>query len=136
KRPRKHENFHKQRDRGYIERFSCNGTLKIVLNMETNIATIDLQHNLLHKRPDRFNTSDDIKAEIKKNIHLTPADIFKQLEQQNPNLTQKQVHAWWSYFLKKEYICDENDQLNSARILVEQNKCKITLFNTQNIQYL
>ena len=36
-----------------------------------------------------------IKEEIKRNIHLTPSDIFKQLEQQHPNLTQKQVHAWW-----------------------------------------
>ncbi|CAG8790198.1 3071_t:CDS:2, partial [Gigaspora rosea] len=46
-----------------------------------------------------------------------------QLEQENPNLTQKQVHAWWTYFLKKEYIRDD-DQLNSTKILVEENECK------------
>ncbi|CAG8768953.1 16202_t:CDS:2, partial [Racocetra fulgida] len=79
KRPRKHEDLNKQRDRGYIERFSCNGVLKILLNMEMNTAAVDLQHNLLHKRPDRFNVSDIIKAEIKKNLHLMPADIFRHI---------------------------------------------------------
>ncbi|CAG8663005.1 16049_t:CDS:2, partial [Racocetra fulgida] len=112
KRSRKHENLDKQRDRGYIEHFDCN-------------ATIDLCHTVLHKRLDRFNTSNDIKAEIKKNIHQMPADIFRQLEQQHPNLTQKQVHAWWTYFLKKEYLCDDN-QLISTKILVEENEYKVT----------
>src|SRR5437868_2124176 len=91
---RKHEDFHKQRDKEYLERFTCNSVLKILLDMEINIAMINLQHNLLHKCPDRFNVSDDIKAEIKNNIHQMLADIFRQLESQNPNLTQKQVHAW------------------------------------------
>ncbi|CAG8477251.1 2922_t:CDS:2, partial [Gigaspora rosea] len=52
KRPRKHEDFDKQRDREYIERFACNGILKISLDIEINVATIDLKHNLLHKCPD------------------------------------------------------------------------------------
>jgi hypothetical protein len=49
KRSRKHENQDKQRDRESIERFDCNGVLKILLNMETHIVTTDLKHNLLHK---------------------------------------------------------------------------------------
>ncbi|CAG8742449.1 12731_t:CDS:2, partial [Cetraspora pellucida] len=106
KRPRKHDDSNKQRDREYIDQFTCNGILKILLDMEINVATVDLQHNLLHKRSDRFNVTDDIKVEIQKNIHCTPANIFRQLEQQNPNLTQKQVYAWWTYFLKKEYERD------------------------------
>ncbi|CAG8751960.1 2910_t:CDS:2, partial [Gigaspora margarita] len=136
KRPRKHEEFNKQRDREYIDRFACNGVLKILLDMEKNVAMVDLQHNLLHKRPDRFNVTDDVKAEIQKNIHRMPADIFRQLEQQNPSLTQKQVHAWWTYFLKKEYARDYNNQLNSTKILVEENEFKMILINDQGIKYL
>ncbi|CAG8560844.1 3468_t:CDS:2, partial [Racocetra fulgida] len=104
--------------------------------MEMNVAMVDLQHNLLHRRPDRFNVTDNVKAEIQQNIHRTPADIFRQLEQQNPNLTQKQVHAWWTYFLKKEYEHDYNDQLNSTKILVEENELKMILINNQGIKYL
>ncbi len=55
--------------------------------METYLAIISLQHDLLHKRPERFGLDDIIKEEIKKNIHLTSSDIFKQLEQQYPDLT-------------------------------------------------
>ncbi|CAG8804804.1 20603_t:CDS:2, partial [Gigaspora rosea] len=36
KRPRKHEDFDKQRDREYIEQFACNGILKISLDIEIN----------------------------------------------------------------------------------------------------
>ncbi|CAG8765328.1 16596_t:CDS:2 [Cetraspora pellucida] len=102
--------------------------------MKINIATIDLHHTVLHKCPDRFNISDNIKVEIK-NIYQMPADIFKQLEQQHPNLTQKQVHIWWTYFLRKEYLRDDN-QLIFTKILVEENKCKVILINNQYIQYL
>ncbi|CAG8670260.1 15283_t:CDS:2, partial [Dentiscutata heterogama] len=61
------------------------------IKISINSVIEDILNNFPVMRPDRFNMSNDIKAEIKKNIHLTPADIFKQLEQQNPNLTQKQV---------------------------------------------
>ena len=121
KRPRKHENQDKQRDREYIERYDCNGVLKISLNVETQIAKINLQHNLLHKRPDRFGVNNIIKEEIKRNLHLTPSDIFKQLEQQYPNLTQKQVHAWWSYFIKETYVRDDNQLLSAQMLLYENN---------------
>ncbi|CAG8789099.1 7663_t:CDS:1, partial [Cetraspora pellucida] len=75
--------------------------------------------------------------EIKKNIHLTPSDIYKQLEQNYPNLTQKQVHAWWNKFIKEKYICDNNNQLNSMKILLEEYKYSIILENiTESIKYL
>ncbi|CAG8805416.1 33554_t:CDS:2, partial [Racocetra persica] len=38
--------------------------------------------------------------------------------QDNLNLTQKQVHAWWTIFIKKEYACD-NNQLISTKIIVD-----------------
>ena len=46
-------------------------------------------------------------------------NTFRQLEQENPDLTQKQVHAWWANFIKQEYIRDTN-QLKSAKLLLEE----------------
>ncbi len=89
KRPRKHETIEKQRDRIPIERFNCNGLIKITLNMEIKTALVHLQHFIIHKRPERFGVDESIKEEIRKNIHLTPSDIFRVLEYDNPNLTQK-----------------------------------------------
>ncbi len=48
--------------------------------MKIYLTTISLQYNLFHKWFDQFGLDDTIKEEIKKNIHLTPSDIFKQLE--------------------------------------------------------
>ncbi|CAB4410551.1 unnamed protein product [Rhizophagus irregularis] len=76
KRPRKNESIEKQRDRIPIERFNCNGLIKIKLKMGTNIASVNLQHSIIHKRPERFDVNEDIKEEIRKNIHLTPSDIY------------------------------------------------------------
>ncbi|CAG8687950.1 23063_t:CDS:1 [Rhizophagus irregularis] len=50
KRPRKNESIEKQRDRIPIERFNCNGLIKIKLKMGTNIASVNLQHSIIHKR--------------------------------------------------------------------------------------
>ncbi|CAG8505426.1 3837_t:CDS:2 [Gigaspora rosea] len=77
KKPKKHENIENQRDRPSIQRFDCKGTIKLV--------------------------SKEIKLEIQKNLHLSPSEIYKQLEQEHLDLTQKQVHAWWTSFIKKEY---------------------------------
>ncbi|CAG8717012.1 19161_t:CDS:1, partial [Cetraspora pellucida] len=53
----------------YIEQFAYNGTLKILLDIKMNIASIDLQHNLFNKHPNKVNKSDEIRAKIKNNIH-------------------------------------------------------------------
>lgn len=100
KKPKKHENIENQRDRPSIQRFDCKGTIKIVINIEANYASVHLKHSTIHKRPDRYRVSKEIKLEIQKNLHLSPSEIYKQLEQEHLDLTQKQVHAWWSSFIK------------------------------------
>ncbi|CAG8583514.1 9960_t:CDS:2 [Cetraspora pellucida] len=89
----KHESIEKQRDRIPIERFNCNGLIKIIINMELKIASIHLQHSIIHKQSEQFGVNENIKEEIQKNIHFVPSDIYQILEYDNPNLTQKQVHA-------------------------------------------
>jgi hypothetical protein len=123
-----------QRDRESIERFDCNGVLKISLNMETHIVTIDLKHNLLHKRPHRYGLNDSIKEVIKGSLHLTPSDIFKQLGLQYPDLTQKQVHACWIYFIKETYMRD-NNQLLSAQMLLQEYKYKLLCSSKIDVSY-
>jgi hypothetical protein len=73
KRPRKHESIENQRDRIPIDRFNCNGLIKIKLKMGINIASVHLQHSMIHKRPERFGVNESIKEEIRKNIHFSPS---------------------------------------------------------------
>src|ERR1051325_10262387 len=91
KRARKHENQENHRDRESMDRFNCDGLVKISINIDTCIAKVHLKHNILHKRPEWFGVTEAIKEYIKKNTSLTPSDIYKQLEYDNPNLTQKQI---------------------------------------------
>lgn len=49
KKPRKHQDLDHQRDRGSIERFDCEGTLRITIDMMNNSAFVYLKHNILHQ---------------------------------------------------------------------------------------
>ncbi|CAG8627687.1 11975_t:CDS:2, partial [Racocetra persica] len=127
----------KSLDQISIDRFDCNGQIKIVLNLRLNNASIHLKHSMLHKRSKRFGIDEIIKEEIKKNIHLSPSEIYHILENNYSNLTQKQVHAWWLILLKKEYVHDNNDQLNSAKIFLNKSGFKIILSNcNETIKFL
>ena len=120
-----------------MKRFNCNGLITISINMNTSLVNIHLKHDILHKRPERYIVDDTIKEKMKQCIHLTPKDIFRQLEQENPDLTQKQVHAQWSNFIKQEYIRDTNNQLKSAKLLLEEYNYEIILINLEGeINYL
>ncbi|CAG8687554.1 9232_t:CDS:2, partial [Racocetra persica] len=137
KRPRKHKDLEQQRDRDSMERFACEGTLYISINLNSNFAKIRLKHNFLHKRPERFEVDNVVQEHIKKNIYLTLSDIYKQLESNYPDLMQKQVHAWWNKFIKEKYVCDNNNQLNSMKVLLEEYNYSIVLENiTEGIKYL
>ncbi|CAG8706829.1 23138_t:CDS:2 [Rhizophagus irregularis] len=95
--------------------------------MGTNIASVNLQHSIIHKQPERFGVNENIEEEIRKNIHLTPSDIYRILEHDNPNLTQKQ----------QEYIRDDKNQLNSAEVLLNEYGYKTLLNNTKDrVKYL
>ncbi|CAG8729994.1 2196_t:CDS:2, partial [Cetraspora pellucida] len=64
----------------------------------------------------------------------------KDLEQQRDrdiwnNLNQ--VHAWWNKFIKEKYVRDNNNQLNSMKVLLEEYNYSIVLENiTEGIKYL
>ncbi|CAG8657884.1 4594_t:CDS:2 [Cetraspora pellucida] len=102
-------NLKHQRDRESMERFDCDGTLQITLNIITNSASIYLKHETLHRRPERNRVTEEIKNYIKKNIHLTSSDIYHALELNSTELTQKQVH-----------------------ILLEESTYQIIMFNNDN----
>ncbi|CAG8793751.1 13832_t:CDS:2, partial [Racocetra fulgida] len=79
----------KQRDKVSIERFSCNGLLRIIISNH-QIADINLVHKILHIRPNRFEMDSSTKEFIQQNINQTPQNIYSQIEQTCPNITQKQ----------------------------------------------
>ncbi|CAB4392891.1 unnamed protein product [Rhizophagus irregularis] len=114
KRARKIEDLSKQRDKLPITRYDCNGVLKIAIVINSKTADIQLYHDLIHDRPERISVNQEIRNFIGDRLHQTPAEIFSQLEINNPNLTQKQCHYWWTILIKKQYQKDL-DQLKSNK---------------------
>ena len=107
-------------------RFDCNGTLKITIDINLKTANIQLCHDLIHDRPEKINVTQEIKNFIKNRLHQTPAEIFNQLEIDNPNLTQKQCHFWWTELIRKEFQRD-SDQLKSSLLLLEDSNIKVIM---------
>ncbi len=121
KKSRKNENEEKQRDRIPIDRFDCDSVIKIVINTNNQLVTIDYVHSILHKRPERYLISEPTKEFIYSQLHLSPAEIFEQLETNNPNITQKQVHYWWTQMMKKNYERDQNQLIFTHLLLNEKD---------------
>ena len=44
-----------------MDRFNCDGLVKISINIDTCIAKVHLKHNILHKRPEWFGVTEVIK---------------------------------------------------------------------------
>ena len=61
---------------------------------------VQLHYDLIHDRPEKINVIQEIKDFIQNRIHQTPAEIFNLLEIDNPNLTQKQCHFWWTELIR------------------------------------
>ncbi|CAB4389486.1 unnamed protein product [Rhizophagus irregularis] len=110
----------KQRDKWSIERFDCNGILKIKIDIDSKTAIVQLYHDLIYDRPEKSNISQEIKSFIKDRLCQTPTEIFSQLEINNLNLTQKQCYYWWTELIKKEFQKDP-DQLKSSLLLLKEN---------------
>ena len=80
--------------------------------------------------------TNEIKSAIAQQLHLTPKDIFATLEADCPNLTQKQVHYWWTQQTQRLYKKD-NDQLKSAKILLEEAQFDILMYNFESgVKYI
>jgi hypothetical protein len=130
KKSRKSFEIEKHRDRETIDRFDCNGCLKIKLHNSLNKVSLKFVHKTLHERPDRVDVTEEMKLTIGQQLHLSPKDIFSGMEMYYPNLTQKQVHYWWTRQVQASYKKD-NDQLLSAKMLLEEAQFDILLFNCE-----
>src|SRR5438128_4379069 len=119
-----------------MPRFECNGLLKIKINYNSRTASLELNHDMFHQRPEKNGVMQEIKDQIRQQLHLAPKDIFASIERNYPNLTQKQVHYWWTNLMQQQYRRD-TDQLISAQHLLEESGFTIILHNdTSGIKHL
>jgi hypothetical protein len=88
-----------------MERFNCNGVIKVSVDNPNNIVSLSVKHDFLHLRPANVEVSQDIKDYIKEHIDLLPREIYAQLVSKGLDLSihQKQIHFWWSKLGENRY---------------------------------
>ncbi|CAB4422381.1 unnamed protein product [Rhizophagus irregularis] len=119
-----------------IDRFDCDSVVKIMIDITNQQAIIDYTHGILHKRPERHPISEDIKEFINSQLHLSPAEIFAQLELNNPDITQKQIHYWWTQIMKNNYQRDQDQLISSYSLLNERNYNIILMDLDGDVKYI
>jgi hypothetical protein len=136
KKSRKLSEAESQRDRVTMARFKCNGTLKVKLNESSNRISLELLHDVLHPRPEKCGVTEEVKEKIRQQLELVPKDIFASLKASHPELTQKQVHYWWTHQMQEQYK-KNNDQLLSAKILLEEAAFNVFVNNSDSgVRYI
>ncbi|CAG8802701.1 32217_t:CDS:2 [Gigaspora margarita] len=81
----KHEDSSKHRDTPSMERFNCDGILKIAIEREANKVKLTLKHKLIHAQTNDVTIPQSIKEFIEKYIDLLPREIYARLIDNNMN---------------------------------------------------
>jgi hypothetical protein len=133
KKPRKHVDLSKHRDMPSMERFDCNGVIKVIIN-QSNMAEVHLQHDMLHAKPKDTSVPQSIKDFIQENIDLLPREIYARLVSDGMDLAirQKQIHFWWSELGKDRYK-RQDDAFESGIQWLKENKYRIILEQRQPV---
>ena len=117
------ERKYKQSKRKRIARFDCHGRLVVHVDVPAMEATVRLQHDALHLKPEDPATPDEVKKEIQANLHLDPVQIRNELRKKFDisKVTAKQIHYWWSFFTQRFYKMND-DHIISAQTFLTANR--------------
>ena len=120
---RKNQDVSKHRDTKSMERYDCNGMIRISINHTTLMATIYIRHHLLHPYPKDVSISDDIKQFIMNNIDLLPREIYARLVENGLDLsiTSKQIHTWWVKLGQGRYRQHDDSFISAVEYLKKEN---------------
>jgi hypothetical protein len=131
KKERKHSDSQKHRDRQPMDRYTCNGCVKITIYEDLALSDIDINHLLHSTKPD-ISIPSEVKQFIYDNIDLLPREIYKRLVERglDINVRQKQVHFWWTELGKSRYKRDD-DSFISAKKWLEEKAYNI-IFQNEN----
>ncbi|CAG8766792.1 7812_t:CDS:1, partial [Cetraspora pellucida] len=100
----------KQSNRKQITRFDCHGKLTLHIDVPAIEAILKLRHDIIHKKSEDVSMPEEIKQEIRANLHLDPIQIRAILHSKFEilNITAKQIHYWWLAFVQDSYKLDDD----------------------------
>ncbi|CAG8615437.1 3205_t:CDS:2, partial [Paraglomus occultum] len=119
--------------RAHITRYSCGGNIKLFIDITEKRATVNVHHQIQHERPTYRQVIFPIEAKewIKANIgygqqNTVVVVVYRRLCKErliNPDIhTKEQVYYWTSTLKKETYIMNQENQLLSAKIYLQQSE--------------
>ncbi|CAG8837353.1 29183_t:CDS:2 [Gigaspora margarita] len=92
-------------------------------------AIIKLHHDIIHDKLENVSIPEEIKQEIRTNLHLDPAQIRAIFRNKYDilNIIAKQIHYWWLIFTQESYKMND-DQIISACTFLKSDRaagCKL-----------
>jgi hypothetical protein len=118
-----------------MNRFDCEGYIRIHVDQTANIAKTEVNHKCLHPPLSENRVSEEIKTFIQENIDLLPREIYARLIDKGLDLSikQKQIYFWWTKFNQTRYIRHEN-AFQSALLWMKEQNYDIILNLTEPVQ--
>jgi hypothetical protein len=116
--------------RAPINRYSCAGNVKLLIDIIEKRATVNVHHRVQHEHPTHRQVSfpDEAREWIKANAdyNLQNTEVYRRLWMENlintELHTKEQVYYWTSVYKKDTYIMNRENQLLSAKAYLEQRK--------------
>jgi hypothetical protein len=116
--------------RAPINRYNCAGNITLTVDIKAKRATVDIHHQVQHEHPTYRQASfpNEAKEWIKANVglNLRNTEVYRRLWTGNfinPELhTKEQVYYWTSVYKKETYIMNQENQLLSAKVYLEQQE--------------
>jgi len=124
--------------RAAIKRYNCAGSIKLSIDVANRRAVVNIYHRLQHEHPTyrQILFPDEAKEWIRTNIHynLRNTEVYRRLCNEkliNPELhTKEQVYYWTSSYKRSTYIMNQENQLISAKLYLEQPEFSAKGFKT------
>ncbi|KAK7026186.1 SWIM-type domain-containing protein, partial [Favolaschia claudopus] len=115
------EDVSKQRDKGKMTVYPCDGWLTIWGSADTSEWFVRIRHNDCHQKYVSVEVPPDVKAYILENVDLRTSQLWKQIlvKHPKPTFTRKSVYNIWAKAQQDRWKRHE-DELKSARILLEE----------------
>ena len=114
--------------RAPIQRYDCAGSIKLFIDITEKRAVVNVYHQMQHEHPTYRQVlfPNEAKEWIKANAgyNLRNTEVYKRLKQQNlidsEVHTKEQVYYWTSVCKKDTYVMNQENQLLSAKMYLEQ----------------
>ncbi|KAF9563663.1 hypothetical protein CPC08DRAFT_632434 [Agrocybe pediades] len=112
----------KMRNKGAMDTFECKGWLNVVVKRNHSTVLVSVKHLDRHFSYWCIDVPQDIRDFVEKNYALPMSQLWQEIIKQipTPRFSYKSIYRLWSNHRSGKWKRDPSDEVNSAKILIEE----------------